>query len=913
MTEVPRTDEATLALPDSQATAAETTAGTPLAAGPDDRLSVAALERIDRACLAFEDAWLSGTPLSIEECCQEAAEPDRSVLLRHLLLLELDYRLRRGEAPHRDEYVLRFPGDLPTVEAAFVRHEQSQKPSLPGALPRRFGDYELLEEIARGGMGIVFRARQLSLNRIVALKMILAGELASEADVKRFRAEAEAAAHLDHPGIVPIYEVGFYQGQHYFSMGYVDGHSLAAQMTQGPLPPRDAAEIVGAVAQAVQYAHEKGVIHRDLKPANILLDRSGHPRITDFGLAKRVAGKSHLTSTGQILGTPSYMPPEQAAGKLHQIGPLSDVYALGAVLYALLTGQPPFKAANPLDTLRQVSEQEPVAPRRLNAGVPIDLETVCLKALDKEPGRRYPSASEMAADLERYLGGCTIVARRASPVGRLLRWAQRSRAVVVAVLCAAALGLLAALFAWQSHRAHEQLTNAKRQRAIDDALLAAWNGDFEQAVALTDEAERLGASPGAVQTLRGQVAFHRHETGDAVRHLTEAVKLLPTSPAARAMLAVAYWQNGKWEECEKTLNDLEGLTPVTPEDHLFQGYARAAFDPSWGLESIDEAIRQRPNWTIAHALAAEVRSWLAQDRADPQAIQRALEDAQIVKAMLPGKPIGPLVSLYANLVAATIYAEQNQPRPREEALQRAAADAERLKSYPQSGWAVLIRYRYLEYIGRDDDAWAEMRAAVGKVKSSWPATFCALGLYRRGRCEEALQVLDGIDPHDVGAFQDTMRVCILAELPAGDQQAMRAYTGALGRYQGTSLLFQHAVLYLLGRPSEAATAYRTVQLPPSLAKLRRGSFAKLLEFNRGSISADELLRAVPDSKYHQCNAHFFIAMSLLAEGDRAGAREHFARCLATRCFDFDASDWSRTFVTRMDQDASWPRWIPARR
>jgi serine/threonine-protein kinase len=214
-----------------------------------------------------------------------------------------------------------------------------------------------LEEIGRGGMGVVYKARQMTLNRVVALKMILAGQLADETDVKRFHTEAEAAANLDHPGIVPIYEVGQHEGQHYFSMGYVEGQSLAARVAQGPLPPHEAAELVQAVAEAVQYAHEKGVIHRDLKPANILLarsdrihavkskspDESGHyePKITDFGLAKRVAGDSGLTATGQVLGTPSFMPPEQAAGKLDLITPASDVYALGAIVYTLLTGRPP--------------------------------------------------------------------------------------------------------------------------------------------------------------------------------------------------------------------------------------------------------------------------------------------------------------------------------------------------------------------------------------------------------------------------------------------------------------------------------------------------------------------------------------------------------------------------------------------
>ena len=236
----------------------------------------------------------------------------------------------------------------------------------PHVLPHRttvryFGDYELEREIARGGMGVVYKARQVKLNRPVALKMILAGNLAGEAEVRRFYLEAEAAANLDHPGIVPIYEVGQHEGQHYFSMGFVEGQSLAHRVAEGPLPPREAAALMVQIAEAVQYAHEKGVIHRDLKPGNVLLDTQGRPKVTDFGLVKKLQSDSGLTASGQIMGTPSYMPPEQAQGR-SDIGPLADVYSLGAMLFCLLTGRPPFQADNVMETLKQVLEQDP--PRR---------------------------------------------------------------------------------------------------------------------------------------------------------------------------------------------------------------------------------------------------------------------------------------------------------------------------------------------------------------------------------------------------------------------------------------------------------------------------------------------------------------------------------------------------------------------
>ncbi len=289
-----------------------------------------------------------------------------------------------------------------------------------------FGDYVLLEEIGRGGMGVVYKAHEPGLNRVVALKMIVASALADCGELARFRAEASAAARLQHPNIVKVHRVGAHGEQHFYAMDYIHGPSLAQRLADGPLPGKVAARYLVTVARAIQHAHDHGILHRDLKPANILLDAADQPHVADFGLAKQLSAESGQTKTGALLGTPSYMSPEQASGR-KDLTPRTDVYGLGALLYELVTARPPFRGETTLDTVLHVLEHDPAPPRLLNARVDRDLETICLKCLSKDPRDRYPSAEELARDLERYLAGDSIQARSLNMLDYLGRTLGRSQ------------------------------------------------------------------------------------------------------------------------------------------------------------------------------------------------------------------------------------------------------------------------------------------------------------------------------------------------------------------------------------------------------------------------------------------------------------------------------------------------------
>jgi WD40 repeat protein len=482
---------------------------------PNDSLPVSVQLRLEEVCARFEAAWQAAASVEtgprIEEHLGAVAGPERTALLRELLRLDVHYRRRHGKKPGANYYAHHHPADAEAIRTLFnelfpvplpprpatpvaessrdtmrpgpaaetatdpARTSAPDTPAKPEAAPAKYPailNHEILGELGRGAMGVVYQARQTALKRLVALKMIVSGDRASAQELARFRREAESVARLQHPNIVQIYEVGEYDGRPFFSLEFVDGGTLATRLRNSLPDSKAAAELVEKLARAMHAVHQCSVVHRDLKPANVLLAGSPEaplgqctPKISDFGLAKKLDEDAGQTHSGAIMGSPSYMAPEQASGGAARATPLADVYALGAILYECLTGRAPFRAATVAQTLRQVIEEEPVRPRTLNAAVPRDVETVCLKCLHKDPTKRYLSAESLAEDLRRWLDGEPIEAR---PIGHLERtgmWIRRHPAqAVVGVLALLLLGLAGAGAVLEAARRNERVARERAER-----------------------------------------------------------------------------------------------------------------------------------------------------------------------------------------------------------------------------------------------------------------------------------------------------------------------------------------------------------------------------------------------------------------------------------------------------------------
>jgi serine/threonine protein kinase len=835
--------------------------------------------------------------------------------------------------------------------------------SLTGSV---IGDFKIVREIGRGGMGVVYEAVQVSLGRKVALKILSTGLGLTPQAVQRFQREAESAARLHHTNIVPIYATGAESGVHFYAMELIEGPSLDHVIremrgaetdeppTETPVPadgsaltaayaprPRDThsgsavwtssslssgsqyfdtvARLVAEVADALEYAHRHGVVHRDIKPANLLVASEGRLSLNDFGLA-RVLEQPSMTTTGEILGTPAYMSPEQVAAGRTPLDHRTDIYSLGATLYELLTLRRPFVGERRDQVLSQILHKEPRTPRGISKKVPIDLETICLKAMEKDPDRRYQSAGAMAEDLRRYVNRFTISARRIGPVGKATKWVHRHPGVAAGLACA---GLAIALAGFYANRASEaenqrladqqqsktQIATLEREHALESALEAATSGDLAKAELAINEAELKGASTADVRVLRGQVVFFRGDYEQALSELEVAVEIHPTNVSARSMLVSTLISLGDWTRYWQELEKLKPLQPKTVQETLLKGYAQ--HDVTVGLRMMDEAV-ERSHSPIAHAMRAEVLAYEFSDQEQPvlEDVERSLADASAAKELLPDNLFAQSASLFAHVLAAHVYAAGGHSELESKALQEAARDAQSLEgrmTLPAAGTAL---WSYYSLVGTDEQLFdVAKRMAESSTAPSQLLRYAHM-LCRRKQFGEALEVLEKRKLHEVEG--DALRAYILAEMQPENISLAHAAAFELKNRYAQERMYSgldscRMLFLLLGLRDEAIADYRAAQQQSNdkLAEIVHSSF----DFACGAITESELLSKHAD-RPHLLRARFLAGLIRLNEGDRKRARELFKMAKEVQYSPYVDLDFVSTLLVRMEHDPNWPPWIP---
>lgn len=830
---------------------------------------------------------------------------------------------------------------------------------------KQIGDFELVREIGRGGMGVVFEARQVSLNRKVALKVLGPGLGLTGRAIDRFRHEAEAAARLHHTHIVPVYATGANDGVHYYAMELIEGPSLdrvlkhlrgpgeavptalaqttdhepnvgvaqeaglsGSSLSSGGAYFDTAARMVAGVADALDYAHQQGVIHRDIKPGNLLVSPDGRLSLNDFGLA-RILEQPGMTTTGEFVGTPLYMAPEQIAAGRVPVDHRADVYSLGATLYEMLTLQPPFRGERRDQVIAQVLHKEPMAPRRINAKIPVDLETICLKAMDKDPDRRYQSAGEMAEDLRCYVNRFAISARRVSPITRLRKWVRRNPALSVAGLVILIAVTTAGFFARQAHLAHlrwladeqirqqeEQIRQqnaltVQRERALERAMTAAMGADLPAAEKAVADAELLGASVGETRMLRGFIAIYSGRPDEAIDHLQQAVALMPESVAARSLLAYAYSEMMDWPASRRIVAEASALTLRTPWDKLFKGHAIGIHRPAEGLPLMDEALAERPSG-MGHVLRAGVRGILAAFSGSMADAEAAVFDADMAKRLLADNSFALAESAQAHITAAVAYRKTGQMEKRDEHLTAAAREAEALAQFPLDQRAVQTRCE-VSVVCDGLEPRAEMIAPLQQIRSiargPGLAFWEAYDLFCLGRDAEAKAVSDEFPTDRLNGHLRVLLALSQRDGRADARQAWELFCSPDGREYFR--LEAAPLLFAVGNPGELQELVPTLRAKSD--EFRFGTYtpedlAAVLAFLEGIMPEEDLLSRAPAYDFARARRHYLAGWKRLGSGDRGGAEAAFQEVYNSGHPGAFAWSLSRAILIRM-KDPDWPQAI----
>lgn len=857
----------------------------------------------------------------------------------------------------------------------------------------KLGDYQVKRQIGAGGMGVVYEARQLSLNRQVALK-VLPGYLRSSPNaLARFRREVEAAASLQHDNIVAVHTTGDDGNSSYYAMELIGGPTLSdvlAGLRHDPIPdlemstpfqraqpvedvpiptarptwltalltaaslPGDSSiiEEIGAsakkggnyfevvaillaeVADGLDYAHGKGIVHRDIKPSNLLLSQDGRLHISDFGLA-RILAEPGMTQSGDFVGTPFYMAPEQISSEIGDIDGRTDIYALGATLYELLTLRPPFPGTSRDEVLAKISREDPIPPKRLNSRIPRDLETICLQALSKDPAQRYQTAAELAADLRRYVSHWPIAAKRSGLIERGWKWCRRHRAMAASLATAAGLGLVAALLAYNAHESTKGKTLAEQQRdkaaaraskieqdlktaeeavirarqteqerVFEQALLAAMRGDQNAVETAIAKAEELGASAERLHVLRGQNAMFTADFDEALEELEAAIKINSQNFAAHSLLAETYARLEQWETSRDMLQQVRLMTPRSTEDLILKGRMESHHDPQGAERTLNQAITNDKKSIPARLIRGVIRAKRAYSEVDAAAAELALVDFQQASSFLNETSYLLSELLSVHLTAATAYEAVGNVEALQQHLDEARDFANRLSKYPDDYEAHRWRAYYFDQTGDLDSAIFEWQAIQDKTIG-----FLIMCLYRAGRFDEAVVACDEYRRGSVTGTADFCHSFTLAALVDSSEELTSdfRFDKQLAWNRNSTRRSKYILWCLAGDRDRAIQEVREVGIEPETPPFAQ----RIYDYATGNLSESEYLQEVSHSRFQLGNAHLMIGMSFLAQGDRQTARQHFQQVVDQRLnYEFFTA-MARALLLQLDRAPQWPTWIPA--